>query len=144
MTLLMADHLMWKAYKRCGVNVLVPWWLMASMAYEIESAPILTDRAFDEISIILSNNWDTVEHQHKYLIDGNQVAFTGSAVTTHWDNMPDRIKQAIKAVRWELIPATRRKPKRRAKPKPKPTVVVVEEDDSWLDGPTDDDDSWLD
>lgn len=46
----------------------VPWFLMGAYAYYKEDDPILTDGAFDYITVFLLENWDNVEHRHKNFI----------------------------------------------------------------------------
>lgn len=48
---------------------LVAWWIMAAWAYEVASAPILSDAAFDRLAVELDEKWDSVEHPHKALLD---------------------------------------------------------------------------
>ena len=49
-------------------NMMIPYYLMASYAYYQESDPIFTDTYFDQLAKRMLNNWDTLEHMHKYLI----------------------------------------------------------------------------
>ena len=63
-----------------NLNMLVPFYLMASYAYYEEDDPIVSDAEYDTICRMLDENWDTVEHSHKwcvnreYLISGTGYA----------------------------------------------------------------------
>ena len=47
-----------------NLNMLVPFYLMASYAYYEEDDPIVSDAEYDTICRMLDENWDTVEHSH--------------------------------------------------------------------------------
>ncbi|MCA2979548.1 MAG: hypothetical protein INH37_14830 [Myxococcaceae bacterium] len=51
-----------------SVNLVVPWWLMASYLYYCKDTSILSDAQFDELGVILAERWDAIEHPHKHLI----------------------------------------------------------------------------
>jgi len=51
-----------------NLNMLVPYYLMASYLYYIEDKSVFADELFDELCSDLLKNWDIVEHRHKYLI----------------------------------------------------------------------------
>ncbi len=75
-------------------NLLVPWWLMACYAYYIEDEPILSDAAFDKLWRRLDAAWDTVQHWHKGLIDGEALN-TGGYISAY----PERIVGAVAALK---------------------------------------------
>jgi NAD-dependent DNA ligase len=50
------------------INMLVPWFLMASYAYYKLGVNIMPDSEFDRIARNLKKHWDNVDHMHKHLI----------------------------------------------------------------------------
>ena len=50
-------------------NMTIPYYLMASYAYYKEDDPIFSDDFYDMLSKKILNNWDTIEHYHKHLLD---------------------------------------------------------------------------
>lgn len=55
-------------------NLLVPRYLMASYAYYIRDASIMSDGDYDDLCARLDRQWDRVEHRHKHLIDRDWLA----------------------------------------------------------------------
>ena len=51
-----------------NINMMVPWYLMASYAYYHICHPLFTDDFFDNMAKVMLENWDTIEHWHKELI----------------------------------------------------------------------------
>ncbi|MDI3307517.1 MAG: hypothetical protein QJR07_10480 [Acetobacteraceae bacterium] len=51
-----------------GINVAVPWVLMASYLYYHRDTSILTDEQYDALVQALRARWDRVEHRHKHLL----------------------------------------------------------------------------
>jgi hypothetical protein len=54
-------------------NMLVPWVLMGSYAYNILDKPILSDATYDELCRKLWRRWGDVRHRHKWLIDRGET-----------------------------------------------------------------------
>ncbi len=81
---------------RDNPNMLVPWWLMACYAYYVEDEPILSDAAFDKLCSRLKALWDTVDHFHKGLIDGDALQ-TGGYLKK--EDYPARIVGAVAALK---------------------------------------------
>lgn len=52
-----------------NINMLVPWWIIAAYCYDVEDSPIISDSKFDSLVRKLDENWDTIEHEHKHLLD---------------------------------------------------------------------------
>ena len=52
-------------------NLTVPWFLMASYLYykSEHQVGLMEDYDFDQMCKFMYDNWDNVEHIHKYLID---------------------------------------------------------------------------
>lgn len=89
--------------KRCvditseNVNMCVPWFLMACIAYEKLDNPIISDACFDELSVRMSTHWSTIQHFHKHLIIMDDPdMFKGSAVAVKWDQLPSRVWEATR------------------------------------------------
>lgn len=83
------------ADERCEVlternpNLLIPWFLMACIAYDKYDTPILSDGCFDALSARMAKLWDTLTHRHKGLIRmTDPKTFKGSSVAVDWDNVP--------------------------------------------------------
>lgn len=51
-----------------NINMTVPFYLMASYAYYEQDDPIISDHLFDKLAKKLLNNWDEIDHYHKYLL----------------------------------------------------------------------------
>ena len=81
-----------------NLNMLVPFYLMASYAYYEEDDPIVSDAEYDTICRMLDENWDTVKHSHKWCVNKEDLkAGTGYSL-----KYPDRVKYATKHFREEL------------------------------------------
>lgn len=61
-----------------NINASVPWFLMASYMYYIENKSIMSDIEFDTMCRMMLENFDNIDHPHKYLISKDQlIAGTG-------------------------------------------------------------------
>lgn len=56
-----------------NINIMVPWYLMASFAYYKQDDPILSDAFFDNMAKTMLENWDTIEHWHKEYINPDDL-----------------------------------------------------------------------
>ena len=54
-------------------NMAIPYYLMASYAYYKEDDPIFSDDFYDMLSKKILNNWDTIAHYHKHLLDKDSL-----------------------------------------------------------------------
>jgi|TARA_B100001093_G_C26747527_1_gene979561 hypothetical protein len=54
-------------------NMTIPYYLMASYAYYIEDDPIFSDDFYDMLSKKILNNWDSIKHYHKHLLDKDML-----------------------------------------------------------------------
>ena len=64
-----------------SINRLVPYYLMSSYLYYKEDRQVLTDDEYDALCKRLLNEWDNVQHMHKYLITKQDLkAGTGYAI----------------------------------------------------------------
>ena len=77
-----------------NINMMVPWYLMASYAYCKQDDAIFTDGFFDEMGKTMLKCWDDIEHFHKDFItkdDLNAGTFLGK--------YPSRVEGGLKALR---------------------------------------------
>ena len=77
-----------------NMNMLVPYYIMAAYSYYIEDDPIISDATYDQIGKWLLENYDIVEHQHKHLIDKEQLE-AGTCLIQY----PTIIKYALENLR---------------------------------------------
>jgi hypothetical protein len=54
-------------------HMAVPYYLMASYAYYEQDDPIFSDAYYDELANFILNNYDTIDHYHKYLISKDDL-----------------------------------------------------------------------
>jgi len=65
-----------------SINRLVPIYLMSSYLYYEHDKNVIDDTQFDYLCKKLYDNWDSVEHMHKHLIDkDNLKAGSGYGIT---------------------------------------------------------------
>lgn len=57
-----------KSLIEANINLTVPWYLMASWAYYVEDAPIITDAAYDALCVKMRERWMWITHWHKPII----------------------------------------------------------------------------
>ena len=48
-----------------NINMMVPWYLMASYAYYVQDDAIFSDGFFDNMGKVMIERWDEIEHFHK-------------------------------------------------------------------------------
>lgn len=77
-----------------NINMMVPYYLMASYAYYKEDDPIFTDGFYDEMAKTMLAVWDDIEHFHKHLI--NKDALEGG---TFLGEYPSIVPEALKDLR---------------------------------------------
>ena len=51
-----------------NINMMVPWYLMASYAYYRQNDPLFSDSFFDAMAKTMLERWDDIEHFHKSFI----------------------------------------------------------------------------
>jgi len=74
------------------INLYVPWYLMSCYLYYQLDVAVLDDGAFDTLCKLLHENFDQIEHQHKYLIDTESLkAGTGYELV---NKLPSMVKGA--------------------------------------------------
>lgn len=76
-----------------NANMIIPWFLMACVAYDRYDDPILSDAYFDELSDRMAEQWDTIEHFHKHLIimPDDRTQFKGSSTAIRAVELPERL-----------------------------------------------------
>lgn len=51
-----------------NMNMMIPYYLMASYAYYEKDQPIFTDSFFDTLAMRIIDTWNDIEHYHKSLL----------------------------------------------------------------------------
>jgi len=87
-----------------NINMMVPWYLMASYAYYQEDDPILSDHFFDNMGKVMLDKWDSIEHFHKHLI-GTMDLVAG----TYLGEYPKRVIGGLEDLRARNTPKRRRR-----------------------------------
>lgn len=77
-----------------NVNMMVPWYLMASYAYYEQGDPIFSDGFFDEMGKTMLDCWDDIEHFHKNLISKDDLE-----AGTYLGKYPERVKGGLLSLR---------------------------------------------
>jgi len=69
-----------------SINRLVPIYLMSSYLYYEQDKNVLEDTQFDYLCKKLYDNWDSVKHMHKHLIDKDNLK-AGSGYGIKYTNL---------------------------------------------------------
>ena len=77
-----------------NLNMMVPWYLMASYAYYKQDDPIFSDEFFDNMGKTMLERWDDIEHWHKEYINKGDLE-----AGTFLGEYPSRVKGALKNLR---------------------------------------------
>lgn len=77
-----------------NINLMIPWYLMAAYAYYKEDDPIISDLMFDNLAKKIYNNWEDIEHTHKYLIKKDDLL-----AGTYLGEYPSIVSGALDEVR---------------------------------------------
>jgi hypothetical protein len=67
-------------------NMLIPWYLIGAYAYYVLDTPVLSDATFDEICVMLDEEWDDLEHMHKGWVDRDDLS-AGTRLSTLYPSM---------------------------------------------------------
>lgn len=78
-------------------NTVISWMLAASYAYYIMDRPILSDSVFDGMMKWALNNWDSLEHPHKYLITKEDLE-NGSLFGISLLEYPNIVKNSVEVM----------------------------------------------
>lgn len=81
-----------------NINMMVPWYLMASYAYYKQDDAILSDGFFDEMGKTMLTVWDDIEHFHKEYITKDDLT-----AGTYLGEYPERVIGGLQAVRSEFF-----------------------------------------
>ena len=84
-----------------NINLMVPWYLMASYAYYVQDDAILSDGFFDDMGKTMLACWDDIEHFHKELISKDDLT-----AGTYLGEYPERVKGGLLSVRQEFFTKT--------------------------------------
>lgn len=77
-----------------NINLMVPWYLMASYAYYKQDSPIFSDSFYDEMSKTMIAIWDDIHHFHKDFISKDEL-IAGSFLGEY----PSRVQGGLSSVR---------------------------------------------
>jgi hypothetical protein len=89
----MLDKYAAKLFAR-DVNMMVPWYLMASYAYYEQGDPIFSDAFFDDMGKTMLEVWNDIDHFHKHLISVDDLR-----AGTYLGEYPSRVIGGLGAVR---------------------------------------------
>lgn len=84
-----------RRYIGTNKNLLVPWWIMAAWAYEVDDEPIISDALFDEIAQQINTHWASITHRHKERLDRSALK-SALAINGKW---PPMAKGAVQHLR---------------------------------------------
>lgn len=101
-----------------NINMMVPYYLMASYAYYEQDDAIFSDGFFDEMGKIMLKRWDEIEHFHKEYITKDDLT-----AGTFLGKYPSRVEGGLKSLREETAPKKRKRNKK-VKPKPPPANTM--------------------
>lgn len=82
-------------------NLLVQWYLILSYMYYIEDESLVSDTEYDTLCVRLLDNFDKIEHHHKYLISKEDLK-AGTAYTLSKKDYPSIVIGAAKQLKEEL------------------------------------------
>ena len=77
-----------------NINMMVPWYLMASYAYYVQDDAIFSDGFFDEMGKTMLTAWDDIEHFHK-----EHISKCDLEAGTFLGEYPSRVEGALAEVR---------------------------------------------
>jgi hypothetical protein len=77
-----------------NINMMVPYYLMASYAYYVEDDPIFSDAFYDNLAKTILAVWDSIEHQHKHILNTDMLE-AGSFIGEY----PSIVSGALKSLR---------------------------------------------
>lgn len=65
-------------------NTAISWYLASSYAYYLRYESLLSDECYDNLCKYIYENWDSLEHQHKNLLDKSALtAGTGYQISDY-------------------------------------------------------------
>ena len=81
-----------------NLNMMVPYYLMASYAYYKQDDPIFTDAFFDNMGKTMLERWDDIEHWHKEYINKGDLE-----AGTFLGEYPTRVEGALRSLRNDKV-----------------------------------------
>ena len=84
-----------------NINMMVPWYLMASYAYYKQDDAIFSDGFFDDMGKTMLAVWEDIEHFHK-----EYVTIDDLEAGTFLGEYPSRVEGALVEVRKEFFTKT--------------------------------------
>jgi len=81
-----------------NLNMMVPYYLMASYAYYKQDDPIFTDAFFDNMGKTMLERWDDIEHWHKEYINKGDLK-----AGTFLGEYPTRVEGALRSLRNDKV-----------------------------------------
>ena len=81
-----------------NLNMMVPYYLMASYAYYKEDDPIFSDAFFDNMSKTMLERWDDITHYHKEYINKGDLE-----AGTFLGDYPTRVEGALRSLRNDKV-----------------------------------------
>jgi len=77
-----------------NINMMVPWYLMASYAYYVQDDAIFSDGFFDEMGKTMLAVWDDIDHFHK-----EHISVGDLEAGTFLGEYPSRVEGGLAEVR---------------------------------------------
>jgi len=77
-----------------NINMMVPWYLMASYAYYEQGDPIFSDGFFDDMGKTMLACWDDIDHFHK-----EHITLDDLEAGTFLGKYPSRVQGALQSLR---------------------------------------------
>lgn len=77
-----------------NLNMMVPYYLMASYAYYKQDDPIFSDAFFDNMGKTMLERWDDIAHFHKEYINKGDLE-----AGTFLGEYPTRVEGALRSLR---------------------------------------------
>ena len=77
-----------------NLNMMVPYYLMASYAYYKQDDPIFSDAFFDNMGKTMLERWDDIAHHHKEYINKGDLE-----AGTFLGEYPSRVEGALRSLR---------------------------------------------
>jgi NAD-dependent DNA ligase len=77
-----------------NINMMVPYYLMASFAYYKQDNPIFSDSFFDNMAKTMLHCWSDIEHRHKHLINTDDLS-----AGTYLGEYPSIVEGALEDLR---------------------------------------------
>lgn len=79
-------------------NMLIPWYLMGAYAYQVLDETLISDGLYDRICKELDGLWDTLEHEHKHVIDRAALRTGTSSYLAAAGDYPQKTRAAAERI----------------------------------------------